>query len=221
MVGLLKDRDEYIRAWAIQFLTEDSTISSEALKALEALSREERSPVVRLYLSAALQRIPDQERWTIAEGLLRHEEDIDDPNIPYMIWFGIESIISQDPERALDLAQDSRIPVISNHIARRLVDGDQLDPLVHRLSKRSERTSDLLKGMLAGLEGRTDVEPPSIWESVYPTLLKKNQFTNLAQEIAQKFGSREAALSLLAKVNESNESHSRLNHHVLHVLRLR
>ena len=55
----LDDRDEYIRAWAVQLLCEDGTPSPMAVEKFSAMARDDRSPVVRLYLASALQRIAD------------------------------------------------------------------------------------------------------------------------------------------------------------------
>ena len=45
----------------------------------------DRSPVVRKYLAAALQRMPEEARWSIAEALTGQREDAEDHNIPKMI----------------------------------------------------------------------------------------------------------------------------------------
>jgi hypothetical protein len=49
-----------------------------------------------------------------------HAEDAADPNLPLMIWFGIEPLAAADPDRAADLLTKSHIPLIRQHIARRL-----------------------------------------------------------------------------------------------------
>ena len=45
------------------------------------------SPVVRLYLASALQRLEFEDRWPILGNLAQHREDVDDHNIPRMLWF--------------------------------------------------------------------------------------------------------------------------------------
>ena len=71
----LTSSEPYVRAWAIQLVLEDRSISSELLTTLETLSSKDPSPIVRLYLASALQRLPIQSRWQLAEGLLSHAED--------------------------------------------------------------------------------------------------------------------------------------------------
>ena len=67
------------------------------------LAKHDPSPVVRLYLASALQRLPLEQRWAIAEGLLSHAEDAADANLPLMNWYGIEPLVPADPARALRL----------------------------------------------------------------------------------------------------------------------
>ena len=104
LLGLLNHRDPHLRAWAIQLLCEDKKPSSAATERFIAMTGGDSSAVVRLYLAAALQRVPDAARWAMAQGLVGHEEDQDDHNIPKMIWFGVEPLVSKAPRRALELA---------------------------------------------------------------------------------------------------------------------
>ena len=66
----LGDRDEYVRGWAVQLLTEDRTASPALVARFARMAREDRSPVVRLYLASALQRLAPESRWAVADGLL-------------------------------------------------------------------------------------------------------------------------------------------------------
>ena len=88
----LNDKDEHIRAWSIQFLCEDKNPSSSALKKFASMANQDSSPVVRLYLASAMQRMSRENRWDIASGLITHAEDADDHNLPKLIWYGIEPV---------------------------------------------------------------------------------------------------------------------------------
>ena len=76
------------------------------------LAKSDPSPVVRLYLAAALQRLPLAARWAIAEGLLSHADDAADANLPLMDWYGIEPLVPADPKRALALATPRGVPLV-------------------------------------------------------------------------------------------------------------
>ncbi len=198
LLHLLDDHDEYVRAWVIQFLAEDHDASSRAMAKLVALAANDPSPVVRLYLAISLQRTADKNIWAIAEELVQHSTDADDHNIPLMIWFGIEPLIASGPDRALALATKSKMPLVTNHIARRLVDADKLEKPMAALQERSGRQVDLLKGIVAGMEGRNDLEEPDIWTEVYATIKSHPQMDELAAQVAQHFGGSAVAKELLA-----------------------
>ena len=80
------------------------------------------SALVRLYLAAALQRTPIDQRWNIAKNLLAHTEDKDDHNLPLMIWYGIEPLVAAEPTRAVKLMTTSKIPTLRKYISRRITE---------------------------------------------------------------------------------------------------
>lgn len=116
---LLNHDNEFLRAWAIQLELEDRQAPEAILAIYATMARQDPSPVVRLYLASALQRLPLAQRWDIAEALLSHAEDIDDHNLPLMYWYGIEPLVPADKRRALRLAIDCKIPLVRRFIARR------------------------------------------------------------------------------------------------------
>jgi hypothetical protein len=58
----------------------------------------------------------------VAEGLLSHSEDAKDPNLPLMIWYGIEPLVSADSKRAVALAAKSKLPLVRQYLARRVAE---------------------------------------------------------------------------------------------------
>ena len=116
---LLSHSNEYLRAWAIQLALEDKEVNADMLSQMAKMAAEDPSPVVRLYLASALQRLPLESRWEIATGLVAHEEDAKDHNLPLMIWYGIEPLVPADTPRALKLAATCKIPLLRQYIARR------------------------------------------------------------------------------------------------------
>src|SRR5258706_6718128 len=70
-IKLLASGPEYVRSWVIQFACKDKQALPEILKQLDRLAREDKSPVVRLYLASALQRISVEKRWDILKALSR------------------------------------------------------------------------------------------------------------------------------------------------------
>ena len=197
LIKLVNDDDPYIRSWAIQFLTEENNPSEAALKKMTTLAQKDKSPVVRLYLSAALQRMPQDKRWPIIEKLVQHD-DATDPNIPFMIWFGLEPLVASHPEKTLSLAANNKLPSVSKYLARRLVDADKTSIAIDVLDQNFSTKTAFLEGLMAGLEGRTDIKEPSSWAAISGKLLKDEKYEELVAAISQQFGNAAAAENMLA-----------------------
>jgi putative heme-binding domain-containing protein len=164
------------------------------------------SPVVRLYLASALQRIDPDDRWRIAQALIAHADDAQDHNLPKMIWYGTEPLVPKAADRALALAADSKMPMITRYIARRTVDANAIETLITHLGKKPEGLTLLLEGMLDGLEGRKDIVTPANWQQVYASLQssKDAKVKQLSLSIAQQFGDTEAARQFMATVQSNS-----------------
>ncbi len=137
LTELLGHDSEYVRAWAVQFLCDPSTtnafeppsnadwdLGTELLEQFAAMAKNDPSPIVRLYLASAVQRLPFSERWSILKGLVSHAEDIGDNNLPRMYWFALEPMVPLHPQQSLELAVAGKIPALQEFVARRLVTGD-------------------------------------------------------------------------------------------------
>jgi len=118
---LLQDnQDEYVRAWAIQLSFENVASAEPLLKEFARMAREDKSPVVRLYLASALQRLPIEKRGEILEALLAHEEDAKDHNLPLMYWYAAEPLAGKDVATAAKLLAKTKIPQVREFITRRM-----------------------------------------------------------------------------------------------------
>jgi len=120
LIRLLQSQDEMTRAWSVQFLCEDRKPFDEALKEFARLAREDKSPVVRLYLASALQRLPVAQRGEILEGLLAHAEDATDQNLPFMYWYAAEPVAGESVASAAKLLAKTKIPQVREFITRRM-----------------------------------------------------------------------------------------------------
>ncbi len=184
-------KSEYIRGWAIQLDLEDG--QSAHLEKLAELARSDESSLVRLYLASALQQLPLEERWPIAEGLLRHGDDAFDHNLPLMIWYGIEPLVVEDPTRAIALAADSRIPLVRQFIYRRAAaDPVAINDLLAALSKADDVSVQkmMLGEIAAAVSKQGRLKMPTGWPVVYAKLaaIDDQQVREQAQLITVKFG---------------------------------
>ena len=121
----LKHEDEWVRAWAIQLSCEDSKRSEGLQNEFARLAKEDPSPVVRLYLASACQRLSIEQRLPILEALLAHEEDANDHNLPLMYWYATEAVAAQGSAKALPLLAKTKIPQVRQFITRRMTAASQ------------------------------------------------------------------------------------------------
>jgi putative heme-binding domain-containing protein len=94
---------------------------------------------------------------------------------------------------------------VTQYIARRAVDEDELEKLVALIGKGGTNTEYLLTGMLAGMEGRNDLKIPQNWKTVSQKLQQSNGKSKLlAQEISGLFGDTEATQRAFALLKNKN-----------------
>lgn len=137
LASLLGHDDEYVRGWTIQFLCDaskanafqdaskvtTSPVEKSVLQQFASMAKSETSPITRLYLASAVQRLPFADRWAILEGLTSHGEDVGDYNLPRMYWFGLEPMVPDHPSDSLKLAVGGKIPALQEFVVRRLLSG--------------------------------------------------------------------------------------------------
>lgn len=207
LLKALEDREPYVRAWAIQLLCEDKKPSASAIAKFISMAADDKSPVVRLYLSSALQRMDKSSAWKIGESLAKHGEDAQDHNLPKMVWFGLEPLVAQDPALALKMASETPIPLLAQFTARRAVDAGALDVLVQTIKSNPKNKVLIMEGMLNGMEGRTDIKAPAGWQTIYASMKDgKDRQSQLATDITALFGDTEAAQLALATLKNKSLS---------------
>lgn len=122
---LLKQLDhdnEHVRTWAIRLLCEKQAPSEKTRQRFEQLATNDKSGLVRLYLAAMLQRMPIEQRFSIAMELAKHAEDAKDRCQPLMLWYAIEPGVVQHPTQALQLVAKSKMPKLRTLIVRRITE---------------------------------------------------------------------------------------------------
>ncbi|WAC18152.1 c-type cytochrome [Luteolibacter sp. SL250] len=172
LIDLLSHPEPAVRIWSIRLLLDSATPASGdegTIRALVRIAGTESSPAVRLALASALQRIPVAPRVAIAAPLLKHAGDVADHNLPLMLWYGIEPLAATDRRALAGLAVDCAIPLVRNHIARRLAldpedPGQAFDSLIrHAATAPDEWTLDILAGLSKALEGVPSPKPTPAW----------------------------------------------------------
>jgi putative membrane-bound dehydrogenase-like protein len=168
---------EYLRAWAIQLACESGQPADSLVARLAAQAKSDTSPVVRLYLASALQRLPVDRRWGIAEALLAHSEDAQDHNLPLVLWYGVEPLVIANPAKAIELAKGAKIERVARFIIRRAASTvDSTNSAVAWLASTADAGQQnlLLDELRAAFEGRVNIPQPDAWGPAYDKLLKSD-----------------------------------------------
>jgi putative membrane-bound dehydrogenase-like protein len=165
----LTHESEHVRFWAVKLLVDRGPPGTEVLGQFVQLARDDHSGLVRLALASALQRLPVNCRGDLAAALLAHGEDAGDHNLPLMLWYGVEPLAAADPGRAVELAKDTRIPLVRRFFARRLTEDMEKTPeplnrlLAVAASQPAEFQRDVVGGMAEGMRGWRKARPPEAW----------------------------------------------------------
>ncbi|MCB1203340.1 MAG: c-type cytochrome [Verrucomicrobiae bacterium] len=198
--ALLASEDEGKRAMGVRWLAEDSADDEPVLPAFLPLAHSDTSGLVRLELASALQRITEAERFELAAALCAHGEDADDRQQSLMIWYGIAQAVSPDPDKAVKLALDSKLPTVTRLITRRLAEGLEKSPEpVNTLLTRAtgENRLSILRGLNEALKGWTKAPKPDAWDAVV-NAGGDEEMQTLIRELSVVFGDGRARDELLA-----------------------
>ncbi|RYU94432.1 PVC-type heme-binding CxxCH protein [Emticicia agri] len=119
LVALLSNPSEYLRSWAIQLLAENKSVSAETLKRFGTMAKTDVSPLVRLYLASAMQRIDPSQRWEVVEALSQKVADKADHNLPVMVWIAAEPLATLDAKRFVQMGEKAKLPKFLNYTIQR------------------------------------------------------------------------------------------------------
>ncbi|MCO5051136.1 MAG: DUF1080 domain-containing protein [Verrucomicrobiae bacterium] len=203
--------NEYIRAWQIQLLCEDHEVSRAELKAFEQMAKNDPSPVVRLYLASAMQRLPLEDRWDVVAALAQHAEDANDHNLPLMVWYAAEPLATVDAGRALQLAEQAKLPNLLSFMIRRTAALNTpeafaaISQSLLRLKDDSQRLI-ALNGLSTALKGQRQATMPSGWgevEKAYAASANLEIRVRL-QSLSLTFGNTQALPSLRQTLADQN-----------------
>lgn len=222
-LSLLADSDDSIRAWTLQLLTDrplpsDANaiaggvkLSPDVLAAVRGLTETEKSPRVRLYLASLLQRVPIEDRWDLARGLMSDGDHAIDKNIPLMIWYGIAPLVQDDPTRAVALAAKSQLPLLRQFIYRRVaMDPSLLPQLVAVLADGAEApiAQEMVAEMRRGAEQWGKIDSPARWPEAVAKLAnsKDESVRQSMQFLSITFGDASVFPSLRMTATDNRQS---------------
>lgn len=94
---------EYVRYWAIRLLGDRRVVSERDFEALLNAAKTEDSPRVLAQLAASAKRLPGPQCLTIVDQLLQRGAGVDDPRVPWLLWWAIESKAMSDIPELLQM----------------------------------------------------------------------------------------------------------------------
>jgi putative membrane-bound dehydrogenase-like protein len=89
-VGLLGDRREHVRSWAVRLLGDEPRLASSSVNSLVVLARSEPSLIVRSQLAATARQLPAAGALAIVREIAGRDFDARDPHIPLLLWWAVE-----------------------------------------------------------------------------------------------------------------------------------
>jgi len=180
LLAALSDQSEDVRSWAVTLLCEDKEPSTAAMSRFVGLACNGDSPLVRLSLASALQRLPLSERWDLVAALAGRDEDEQDQNLPLMTWYAAAPLIEDDLIQFATLGATARISRVRINVARRIADSQMakegLELLAQFLAKPIEDkvARDLLSGILEGIRGKRKLAMPNSWRPAFHRLSQRD-----------------------------------------------
>lgn len=211
------DESPYVRGWAIQLAIDSvpsvfgkgAKPSQDWTEQLAHIAEADQSPIVRLYLASAVQRLPLEQRWDILAKLTRHAEDTTDHNLPLMYWYAFEPLAEVNPDRALHMASHAKEPLLG-YMARRIASigtPKALEVLIDRANRSDDPVvhAAILTGIRDGLKGRRNLPMPTEWPKAFAKLSRGN-LKNQAIAVAVMFGDPKAFEMLRGVLMAATES---------------
>ena len=114
------DEREHIRTWAIKLLCDQEALSKKTQKRFIEMGGKDKAGLVQLQLASALQQLPLEDRWPLANALVSQDTFAKDPVFPLLVWYGINPAVTENRNAALKLVAQCKIPKVRQFIARRL-----------------------------------------------------------------------------------------------------
>ncbi len=214
--ALLNAADEQVRVWGIRLLSDGLAIDNLAepqrvADQLRELAERDSSGLVALHLASAMQKLPADSRWEIAAALAKRADLSADRPFSIMLWLGIEPAVPLMREQAIALAKVSRIPLLTQNIARRLATEIESDPQsVDRLLALTESNElpypdEIVMGMALALKGWRSAPSPKNWTVLAAKFSKSDSalVRSYTQELSVVFGDGRAIDELRALVADS------------------
>jgi len=207
---LLGHPDEHLRHWAIRLLC-DGAIDPSTQAALVRLASGETSWLVQLALASALQRLPVEQRWALAQPLVEACTPATDPNLVRLLWYGLEPAVSLQPDAIAQSVANGSATRLKRLVTRRLAEalstsstaGEALFHLLDRPASPPALT-DLLTAVQEGLAGQRHLNPPARASAFLAGFAQNSHepLRRVASRLAVRFGDPSALTRVRMELND-------------------
>ncbi|MGV3686254.1 MAG: DUF7133 domain-containing protein [Daejeonella sp.] len=162
----LNHPDQYVREWTVRILGDKTKISAALSSQLIQLAAKETSLTVKSQLASSAKRLPGQVAIPVIGNLLRNQDDVNDPDIPLLIWWAIEAKAESDRDAIVSMFEDRLIwqkKLVQNVLLKRLMQryimaaGDENYNAASKLislAPSKAHAKILIAGLREGLRGR-------------------------------------------------------------------
>jgi putative membrane-bound dehydrogenase-like protein len=121
---LLRHSQPPVRSWTVRLLGDTKQLAPALQPIITALARDEQSARVRDQLACSAKRWPAELSMRVVRELLKHDEDVTDPQIPLLLWWAIEEKAMANSRDVIDLllsnAADWDRPLMRTHLLERI-----------------------------------------------------------------------------------------------------
>ncbi len=188
---LLHHRNAAVRWWTVRLLGDRRNVSPAVQSELVKLARTDPSVVVRSQLASTAKRLPVDQTLGIVSELVLRDEDAEDPHVPLLLWWAIESKAGSDQAAVIDFVTAPKAweaplvrDVIQGRLMRRYADEASEATLSACLrlldaAPDAEHLNRMLAALDQGLGGRRLHDVPREFRDKMASLVRGNGTTDV------------------------------------------
>lgn len=209
ILGLNHD-DPFVRMWAVRLTGDTRQASASLMKQMITMAGKESHPEVRSQLACSAKRIENPQSVDLIRALILHQEDIDDPHNPLLIWWALEAKAEPYRREVVALLREKSLwqnrivnKVLLQRIMQRYImaGGEENLASAHQLlllAPNPQLARPLLNGLDEGLRGKDLSSLPSDMLSLVKQYRKSLGESNLVLDLKNgTSGALEQALKII------------------------
>lgn len=123
-IPLLFHPESMVRAWVIRLWGDSRTLPEGFFRELVEFSKKEPDAEVRSQILSTARRLPATQALSLVRAISMRTNDLNDPFIPWMAWFTLESHCATNTDAVLALFRDAdfwKSPFVQRHLAGHLM----------------------------------------------------------------------------------------------------